>query len=66
MMFEFLMLIGFLGAGFSHWRPWEKGAAGANPEETTREQSDREKARPAKSPLRVPGRTPLRRTATCL
>jgi len=24
-MFEFLMLIGFLGAGFSHWRPVTRG-----------------------------------------
>jgi len=31
-MFEFLMLIGFLGAGFSHWRPEMKRAKGQPPE----------------------------------
>ena len=36
-MFEFLMLIGFLGAGLCHWQPWKAERESAGPEAISRE-----------------------------
>lgn len=51
-MFEFMMLIGFLGAGLSHWQPQRAASERAGSEKRSRGKNGREDAKVKKDPPR--------------